>query len=110
MTAEKGYTITDVTCAQAAKIKRQRRRHLDCQRSRCTEDIAIKVDTEAVSYTLNFAASGVWDFEVKDAKGQTVNDGDEVIVGETYTFKASRRLLAILTMAPASSVSMECCL
>ena len=46
------------------------------------------MDTEAVSYTLNFAASGVWDFEVKDAKGQTVDDGDEVIVGETYTFKA----------------------
>ena len=53
-----------------------------------SEEIKISVKTKADEYTLNFAASGVWDFEVKDAKGQTVNDGDEVIVGETYTFKA----------------------
>ena len=65
------------------------------------------MDTEAVSYTLNFAASGVWDFEVKDAKGQTVNDGDEVIVGETYTFKAIEKTASDTHNAPASSVSME---
>ena len=88
VTAEKGYTITDVTCAQAAKIKSNGDGTWTVSVPAGTEDIAIKVDTEAVSYTLNFAASGVWDFEVKDAKGQTVNDGDEVIVGETYTFKA----------------------
>ena len=88
VTAEKGYTITDVTCAQAAKIKSNGDGTWTVSVPAGTEDIASKVDSEAVSYTLNFAASGVWDFEVKDAKGQTVNDGDEVIVGETYTFKA----------------------
>ena len=91
VTAEKGYTITDVTCAQAAKIKSNGDGTWTVSVPAGTEDIAIKVDTEAVSYTLNFAASGVWDFEVKDAKGQTVNDGGEVIVGETYTFKATEK-------------------
>ena len=91
VTAEKGYTITDVTCAQAAKIKSNGDGTWTVSVPAGTEDIAIKVDTEAVSYTLNFAASGVWDFEVKDAKGQTVNDGGEVIVGETYTFKAPEK-------------------
>ena len=54
MTAEKGYTITDVTCAQAAKIKSNGDGTWTVSVPAGTETVVINVATKADEYTVTY--------------------------------------------------------
>ena len=85
VTAKPGYTITDIECAQASKINVTTGK---VEIPAGDKNIVINVKTVGHEYTLT-TASQYWDIEVKDAKGNVVNDNDKVTVGETYTVVAT---------------------